>query len=257
MESYRSGTPEWLWRLQLLLRARAMPAVAVTALLLFALVELFGGVQHLSVWYLEFGLRREDLLAGKFWQPATHAALHGSWWHVGVNALLLWWCGARLERILGGRSALAALVWCVLGGALAHLLLASASAGPLVGLSGGVMGLLLMLTTLSPQSKMLFLPLSARNLGLGVLIAEGALALCDPALNLPAAGKAGAWLRAVTWPGLFQIGHACHFGGALAGWLLARRILRPRVSLAELRTARRKNERKTRATPAGQRSPAD
>jgi membrane associated rhomboid family serine protease len=43
---------------------------------------------------------------------------------------------------------------------------------------------------------------------------------------------------------VFDIGHACHFGGALTGWLLARAILRPRVSLAKLRAQRRRRERR-------------
>ena len=55
----------------------------------------------------------------------------------------------------------------------------------LVGLSGGCMGLLLLLTTLSPQSRMMPLPVSGKSLGLGILMAELVLALADPALGVP------------------------------------------------------------------------
>ena len=96
----------------------------------------------------------------------------------------------------------------------------------LVGASGGIFALILWLTTMSPQSRMLLLPLSARNLGLGLLIASGALAVATP------------WLPAGSLP----VSHSCHFGGALAGWLFARRAMRSPVTLADLQKARARRE---------------
>ncbi len=244
MEPFRTATPEWAWRLGLLLKARVTMAVVALVVGLFGLVEALGGVERLAAWYLEFGLRRAEVMSGKVWQVATHALLHGGWWHLGLNAALLWWCGARVEHVLGGRAVLRALGWSVVGGAVAHLLLVPGGGAPLVGLSGGVMGLLLMMTTLSPQSRMLLVPVSAGNLGLGVLIAAGVLALCNPELGVPGLGQLGEWCVARGWGRVFQIGHACHFGGALTGWLLARAILRPPVSLAKLRAERRRREKR-------------
>jgi membrane associated rhomboid family serine protease len=244
MEPVPTASHEWAWRLEVLLNARMTLAVVLAVAGLFVAVEVLGGVDRMAWWYLEFGLRREDVLSGKVWQVATHALLHGTWLHLGLNAALLWWCGARVEHMLGGRALLKVLGWSVLGGAAAHLLLAPAGQAPLVGLSGGVMGLLLLITTLSPQSRMLLMPLSARNLGLGVLIAAGLLALGNPDLGLPVFGKLGTWCVAMGGSRVFDIGHACHFGGALTGWLLARAILRPRVSLAKLRAQRRRRERR-------------
>jgi membrane associated rhomboid family serine protease len=244
MEPVPTAGREWAWRLGILLKARVTLALVLVVAWLFVAVEALGGVDRLAWWYLEFGLRRDDVLAGKIWQVATHALLHGTWLHLGLNAALLWWCGARVEHMLGGRALLKVLGWSVLGGAAAHLLLAPAGHAPLVGLSGGVMGLLLLITTLSPQSRMLLMPVSARNLGLGVLIAAGLLALCHPELGIPVFAKLGAWCVALGGGPVFDVGHACHFGGALTGWLLARTILRPRVSLAELRAQRRRRERR-------------
>jgi membrane associated rhomboid family serine protease len=44
-----------------------------------------------------------------------------------------------------------------------------------------------------------------------------------------------------TW---FDLGHACHFGGGVAGWLYGRWLLRPRVSLERLRRDRERHEAK-------------
>lgn len=244
MEPIHTASREWAWRLGLLIRARVTLGLVLVVTGLFVAVEALGGVERLAWWYFEFGLRRGDVLSGKVWQVATHALLHGTWLHLGLNAALLWWCGARVEHMLGGRALLRVLGWSVVGGAAAHLLLVPDGQAPLVGLSGGVMGLLLMITTLSPQSRMLLVPVSARNLGLGVLIAAGLLALCNPELGMPVFSKIGEWCVARGWAGVFEIGHACHFGGALTGWLLALAVLRPRVSLAKLRAQRRRRERR-------------
>jgi membrane associated rhomboid family serine protease len=41
---------------------------------------------------------------------------------------------------------------------------------------------------------------------------------------------------------VFAMGHACHFGGGLAGWLYGRWLLRPRVTLERLRRDRKRRE---------------
>jgi membrane associated rhomboid family serine protease len=132
----------------------------------------------------------------------------------------------------------------VLGGGIGHLWLApgGADAPLLVGLSGGCLGLLLLLVTLSPQSRMMPLPLSGRSLGLGVLSAELFLTLLNPSLGLPGLAGLGRSLVAHGMGGLFEMGHACHFGGGVAGWLFGRWLLRPRVSLTSLRRARERRE---------------
>jgi hypothetical protein len=40
------------------------------------------------------------------------------------------------------------------------------------------------------------------------------------------------------------MGHACHFGGGMAGWLFGRWLLRPRISLERLRRDRERREAK-------------
>jgi membrane associated rhomboid family serine protease len=111
-------------------------------------------------------------------------------------------------------------------------------------MSGGCLALLLLLTTLSPQSRMMPLPVSGRSLGFGILLAALLLALVNPHLGAPGFSEIG---RAMERQGLgswFLMGHACHFGGGLAGWIYGRWILRPRVTLASLRRDRARREAK-------------
>jgi membrane associated rhomboid family serine protease len=190
-------------------------------------------------WYETFGLSRDGMLGGKVWQIFTHALLHGAWWHAILNALFVLAVGSRIEHVAGGRAMLRVTLAGILFGGAFHLLL---GAGLLVGLSGGCMALLLLLTTLSPQSRMLPLPISGRSLGLGILLSSLMLALVNPDLRLPVFQDAGRWLIRRGFGSWFQMGHACHFGGALAGWLCGRWMLRPRVTLDRLRRDRARRE---------------
>ncbi len=192
-----------------------------------ALVAAFGGPNQTPVgaWFMALGLNREGIAAGKIWQLLSYALLHGNAWHAAVNALFVLLLGSRIERIMGSRTMVKATLVGILGGAIGHLLLAPD--GPLlVGLSGGCVGLLLLLTTLSPDSRMLPLFVSARNLGIGILIAEFIFVLIDPALGLPIASVLGKFLVSHGWGGCFQMGHACHLGGGVAGWAYGRGLLR-------------------------------
>ena len=203
------------------------------------LVACAGGANQLAELFVNLGLSRNGFLSGRIWQVLSYGLLHGSWWHAGLNALLVLVIGSRIESILGSVEMARATLAGVLGGGACHLLLGS---GLVVGLSGGCVALLLMLTTLSPQSRMWPLPVSGKSLGLGIMSAELLLAMIDPALGLPALSAVGKLLTAYGMGGWFQVGHACHFGGGLAGWLYARWWLRPRISLAQLRRTRAKRE---------------
>lgn len=233
------------WELGEIARSHAMSCVVAAILGIHAAVEMAGGVQAMADWYLTLGLRRWDVLHGAVWQIATHAFLHGGWVHVGANALCLVLLGTRVEQMLGSKGFLKTLAWSILGGAIGHLLLGGSgkTVAPLVGISGACMGFLLVITTLSPESRMWPLVVSGRNLGRGFLAAELIFALINPQLHLPGLEKIGQHLVANGWESWFTVGHACHLGGGTAGWLCARFVLRPRVTLAQLQAARRRRER--------------
>ncbi|MEO8614338.1 MAG: rhomboid family intramembrane serine protease [Luteolibacter sp.] len=209
-------------------------------------VSVAGGPFKRPVWevYEALGLTRDGVLAGKVWKILSYGFLHGSWWHVLLNALFVLLVGSRIEHIAGPRATLKVALFGVVGGAIGHLLLAAGGqdAELLVGFSGGCMALLLLLTTLSPQSRMMPLPVSGKSLGLGVLVAELLLALIHPALNLPGFSSVGKTLVAYGLDSWLPMGHACHFGGGIAGWLYGRWLLRPRITLKRLRADRERRE---------------
>lgn len=211
-----------------------------------ALVMAAGGPDRQPAWswFEALGLSRQGVFSGKIWQVFSYGLLHGGWWHAGLNALFVLLVGSRIEHSAGRAAVVKAVIFGVIGGGIGHLVLAPGGAGAplLVGLSGGCLGLLLLLTTLSPQSRMMPLPVSGKSLGLGVLSAELMLALVDPALGLPGFSKIGAILAGHGLGTWFQTGHACHFGGGLAGWLFGRWLLRPRITLERLRRDRARRE---------------
>lgn len=202
-------------------------------------VSVKGGPEYLSEWFETLGLSREGFLSGKIWQLLSYGFLHGTWWHAGLNAMLVLALGSRVEHVAGAAVMMRAVVAGVVAGGVAHLV---AGSGLLVGLSGGCLALLLLLVTLSPQSRMCPLPVSGKNLGIGILLTALALALLHPALGLPGLSTVGRMLENHGMGGWFKIGHACHLGGGLAGWLYGRWILRPRVTLVSLRRDRARRE---------------
>jgi membrane associated rhomboid family serine protease len=202
-------------------------------------VDMAGGVDALAGWYETLGLSRAGILAGRIWQLLSYGLLHGAWWHAGLNAVFVLLIGSRIEFIAGRSVLIGVTLAGILGGGIAHLLIGS---GLLVGLSGGCISLLLCLTTLSPESRMFPLPVSGRSLGLGILVAEFGLALIDPGLGLPGLSAVGTAAVAHGMGSWFEMGHACHFGGGLAGWIYGRWILRPRVTLERLRRDRARRE---------------
>ena len=202
-------------------------------LLLLQLMLMFAGGLPKVFWYYEnFGLSWDGISHGKVWQLLSYALLHGDWFHLLINLLILWFAGGRVVQMLGQRKSLEIIVVGVLVGGLLHLLSSLLSVtgygeSYLVGISGACFALLLALTTLSPHTRMGFIPVSGKNLGLGIVIGETLLWLMHPSLSLPILSSLGEQM--VAWGGaaLFEISHACHLGGALAGWCLARRVLAP------------------------------
>ncbi|MFD0893954.1 rhomboid family intramembrane serine protease [Luteolibacter ambystomatis] len=223
-------------------RARLPWLIVLVILGIQAAVESYGGHARLGPLFRLLGLSQETIGMGWLWQIGTYALLHGNWLHAGLNAFCLLLLGTRVEHVLGRRILLRAVFLAILGGAAGHLLFASRYDVTLVGISGAAYGLLLLVTTLSPESTMWPLMVSGRWVGIGLLAASALLALMDPALGLPLFSNGGRYLAEHGLESWWALSHGCHFGGGLAGWLYGRWLLRPRVTLEKLRRERERRE---------------
>jgi len=75
-----------------------------------------------------------------WWTIVTYMFVHAWLAHLAFNLFTLWMFGPRLEQIWGTRVFVQFYLWCGLGGAVAHLLLAQNSS--VVGASGAISGVL-------------------------------------------------------------------------------------------------------------------
>ena len=142
------------------------------------------------------------------WQLLTYGFMHGGFGHLFFNGIALFQFGSRLEQLWGGKKYLTFFLVCVIGAGVCQLLFMAflpESAGPTIGASGGVYGLLLAYGMLFPHERVMLLippiPMSARTL----VIVFGALSIV-----MGVTGTMGG------------VAHFAHLGGMLFGWLLIR-----------------------------------
>ena len=143
------------------------------------------------------------------WQIITYAFLHGGVLHLALNMYALWLFGTRLESLWGSRRFAVYFLSCVIGAALAQLvvseitLLRGGPAYPVLGASGGVFGLLLAFGMIFPETKLVLLfppiPIKAK----WFVIGYGAVELF--------AGVTGT---------VEGVAHFAHLGGMVTGFLL-------------------------------------
>ena len=179
-----------------------------------------------SVWVFEnLSLHYEGLKEMKVWQLLSHGLLHGFVLHLLINVVGLLLLGSRVERIGGARVLFKVFTLGVLAGGLLQVLVKPDI--PLVGASGGIAAILLWLTTVDPHAKAWPIPVSAKNLGRGILLSE-----------------AGFTIASIFMPDseLMQVAHACHLGGGIAGWWLGRRQFGPVLTREDLLRERARRE---------------
>lgn len=226
-----------------LLRSRFSWCAVLLLLVIQVGVEMRGGYLAEADLYERWGLSTEAWRQGHYASLVTYALLHGSLTHVCCNGMMLLFIGARLENWLGRRRLLFLWLGGMVVGGCFTLCMNGSSQAVLVGASGSAMALLLCLTTLSPQSRMFLLPISAGNVGLGVLISSLILMFLDPDAPVVLFARWGKAISERFGDDIFKIGHACHFGGALVGWSYARWILRRPVTLEKLLENRCRREK--------------
>jgi membrane associated rhomboid family serine protease len=142
----------------------------------------------------------------ELWQVVTYGFMHGSLMHLFFNMFALYMFGGEVERLLGRSHFLQYYLVCVVGAAVAQLIVMSKMNMPplpTIGASGGVFGLLLAFGMAWPQRRIMLL---------------------FPPIPMPA------WLFVTLYGGLelylgvtgseVGVAHFAHLGGMAAGYTL-------------------------------------
>jgi membrane associated rhomboid family serine protease len=218
----------------------------------------YSNVPRSRAWVLEYGaLSLEGLKQGFLWQFITFQFLHDGLPHLVLNSLGLYFFGRPLEGLLGRRDFLRLYLFSgVLGGVLQALLglVSPRFAGPMVGASAGICGLIAAFSLLAPDSQIyvwFVLPIRARYF-LPIMFGLTLLFLVGSTES--------------------HVAHAAHLGGILGGmaylkwlnglgvplfsWPRFRRAL-PRRELVTTRSARRSFWRKESSKPVDDLPPAE
>lgn len=218
-----------------------LTGVCLLMVLMHLFVTLTGGLSaHESIYNQWLGLRSESLLGGKIWQLVTYSFLHGNWFHLLSNLVMIWLIGGRLMTILSQkRVALCLLLGSVAGGLVfVGFDLWSGQGALLVGSSGSAFALFILMACLSPEAKMIPIPIRAKNMALGLLVGSFILCMAHPGIDLPFFRLIYAWIEEMGLLSVFKVAHGCHLGGGLAGLWISRRIMGKMISLEDLRRSR-------------------
>lgn len=213
--------------------ALATRSIVLLVVILTGLMELSGGVEGAGTWFRVCGLHGESFVSSRGMVLLSYGFLHGGWLHAATNVVMTLVLGARAEWWWGARCMLTIFFGGIIAGGIVHLLLSGDQQSLLVGCSGGVMALLLAVTTSDPDSRFSPLPLSGRNMGRGVLLSSLVLTVFHPAREQSWLAMPAQWLQSMAGESIFSWGHACHLGGALFGWIIVRHRLRLRKRAAK------------------------
>lgn len=226
----------------------SFPRLELKAWLLI-LVGLLVTIQAFFFFYPEYatqefydtiGVTRGSILRGRVWTLLTYSFFHHPFQlsHLIVNALSLFYLSSRISHILGSSKSLQILCWGILSSAVFHVILdpfLRPDAIPLIGISGGVLSLFAVLCTIAPDTVFWPLFVSGRNLFYAILITTIFFIVTAPTLHIPILSQIGVVIEKSALSPIFQVGHACHLGGLLMGWLIAKRMIRvPRMSKIHL-----------------------
>jgi membrane associated rhomboid family serine protease len=218
----------------LLLKNAPVTWIIIATLIAFQAIPYF--LQALEPAQRVLGLNRNALFEGRIYQLFSYIFIHGNWTHLLLNIAAILLLGCKLEYIFPRRTIERLSIYAAFGGGLIFLLLSPISQ-TLVGASPLCFAFLMMLITLSPESKFLPFFLSGKTLGIAIILSHLLLAVLNPDLPTGPIAKLGRDI-ANRVPNLFNASHACHLGGSLVGWIYGIYMLRPRVSLKTLQQRR-------------------
>jgi membrane associated rhomboid family serine protease len=162
-----------------------------------------------------FGLIPRAVFPGlRIWQPLTYVFLHGDLWHILINMLMLWMFGRELELVWGKQRFLNYFVICGVGAGLIEVLVKlipqfwghTPSDIPTIGASGAIFGILMANAILFPDRRIWLIPLPVTIPMRPYVAVMGAIEFF---MTLGTGGDG--------------VGHLCHLGGMLVGYVYLRR----------------------------------
>lgn len=171
----------------------------VRRLLIANVVAFF--VQEASPLVVHFGALVPALLPSRPWSAVSYMFLHGGLMHLGLNMLILYFFGPRLEHRLGARHFLGLYFASGIAAAMFSFFTPSAT---IVGASGAIYGIMLAYAEVWPRDRLYLyfvIPVEARWVVLGLTglamygIIRTSMGVSDGiAHHAHLGGFAGAWL---------------------------------------------------------------
>ncbi|HEX5131534.1 MAG TPA: rhomboid family intramembrane serine protease [Candidatus Krumholzibacteria bacterium] len=145
------------------------------------------------------------------WQIVTYMFLHGSFWHLFFNLIVLYFFGNMVEGVWGPRRFLRYYLACGIGGALLHM--AFQYNASVVGASGAIFGVYLATAMLFPDAYVYLyfvIPVKVKYFVMGLAVLQLANGIAGPS----------------------GVAYFAHMGGMLAGVWFFRRDLLQRLRFA-------------------------
>jgi membrane associated rhomboid family serine protease len=168
------------------------------------------------------------------WQFVTYMFLHGGFWHLFFNLIVLWFLGSMIESMWGPTRLLRYYIVCGVGGGILHAILQYNAS--VVGASGAIFGLYFAAAMLFPDQYLyiyFLIPVKVKYFVIGLTVLQLANGIAGPS----------------------GIAYFAHLGGMLAGALMFRGEIMRRLRFnagprrrwqAHIRERRRQDEETNR-----------
>lgn len=213
--SFRGRRIPFDWRGFITPAVKLLVLICAGVFLAQTLIMLLLGYPATAWVYHFFGLVPLGPLPGlRIWQPFTYIFLHGNIWHLLFNMLFLWMFGRELELVWGKTRFLNYFFLCGVGAGLIEVVVKlipmlwghRPSDIPTIGASGAIFGVLIANAILFPDRRIWLIPFPV-SIPMRPYVA--AMAAIEFFLTLGSSGDG--------------IGHLCHLGGMLVGYIYLRR----------------------------------
>jgi membrane associated rhomboid family serine protease len=154
------------------------------------------------------------LVVKKFfvWQLATYMFLHGGFWHLFFNLIVLYFFGNMVESVWGSQRFIKYYLFCGIGGGLLHM--AFQYDASVVGASGAIFGLYLAVAMMFPDASVMLyfvIPVKVKYFVIGLAILQLANGIAGPS----------------------GVAYFAHMGGMLAGLILFRKEILRRLQFSQ------------------------